>query len=189
MSKRVEAGLSKGHPLSLTGYSVAVCSGGGMLVEMAGSVAKNPDRQEDFRWAFSNEADLLDFLCEVHEGNAPGRVEVTLHAQAESEPVNRAVFDVLVERRRQVEVEKLGPAHDDDEHPNGQLADAAGCYIAGAAANWPWNIKWWKPKSRRRDLVRAAALLIAEIERLDRADADEDNFTEGFFAEPVESAS
>lgn len=36
---------------------------------------------------------------------------------------------------------------------------------------WPksWAPSWWKPKNRRRDLVRAAALLIAEIERLDRA--------------------
>lgn len=36
---------------------------------------------------------------------------------------------------------------------------------------WPkgWSWQWWKPKDPRRDLVRAAALLIAEIERLDRA--------------------
>ena len=36
---------------------------------------------------------------------------------------------------------------------------------------WPtsWHPDWWKPKNPRRDLVRAAALLIAEIERLDRA--------------------
>jgi hypothetical protein len=27
---------------------------------------------------------------------------------------------------------------------------------------------WWKPKEPRRDLVRAAALIIAEIEKLDR---------------------
>ncbi|MBI3096387.1 MAG: hypothetical protein HYY97_16075 [Rhodocyclales bacterium] len=37
--------------------------------------------------------------------------------------------------------------------------------------SWPssWAGWWWKPKDRRRDLVRAAALIIAEIERLDRA--------------------
>lgn len=36
---------------------------------------------------------------------------------------------------------------------------------------WPlsWHGGAWKPKDRRRDLVRAAALLIAEIERIDRA--------------------
>lgn len=35
---------------------------------------------------------------------------------------------------------------------------------------WPWYGQWWKPKDRRRDLVRAAALIVAEIERLDRAE-------------------
>jgi len=34
---------------------------------------------------------------------------------------------------------------------------------------WPWAEKWWKPKNERRDLVKAAALILAEIERLDRA--------------------
>lgn len=34
---------------------------------------------------------------------------------------------------------------------------------------WPWEALWWKPKERRRNLIRAAALIIAEIERLDRA--------------------
>jgi hypothetical protein len=34
---------------------------------------------------------------------------------------------------------------------------------------WPWDRKWWKPTDRRRDLVKAAALILAEIERLDRA--------------------
>ena len=33
---------------------------------------------------------------------------------------------------------------------------------------WPWDSGWWKPKNRRHDLVRAAALVVAEIERLDR---------------------
>lgn len=33
---------------------------------------------------------------------------------------------------------------------------------------WPWQGQWWKPKDRRRDLVRAGALIVAEIERLDR---------------------
>lgn len=39
--------------------------------------------------------------------------------------------------------------------------------------NWPssWHGAAYKPKARRQDLVRAAALLVAEIERLDRAHA------------------
>lgn len=32
-----------------------------------------------------------------------------------------------------------------------------------------WSSGWWKPSSRRRDLVKAGALILAEIERLDRA--------------------
>ena len=34
---------------------------------------------------------------------------------------------------------------------------------------WPWDADWWKPKDPRRDLVRAGALIVAEIERLDRS--------------------
>jgi len=39
---------------------------------------------------------------------------------------------------------------------------------------WPkgWSWEWWKPKDPRRDLVRAAALIIADIERLDRLAED-----------------
>lgn len=33
---------------------------------------------------------------------------------------------------------------------------------------WPWEAQWWKCAHPRRTLVKAAALLIAEIERLDR---------------------
>ena len=36
---------------------------------------------------------------------------------------------------------------------------------------WPWEKEWWKPKDTRRNLVIAAALILAEIDRLDRADA------------------
>lgn len=37
---------------------------------------------------------------------------------------------------------------------------------------WPdsWDARWWKPTGdRRRDLIKAGALIVAEIERLDRA--------------------
>jgi hypothetical protein len=33
---------------------------------------------------------------------------------------------------------------------------------------WPWESTAWKPKGTRADLVRAGALILAEIERLDR---------------------
>lgn len=90
-----------------------------------------------------------------------------------------ALEDIAAERRRQIEVEGWSSGHD-DTHPNGELALAAGCYALHAAGSgkeylpmiwsaWPWHKGWWKPKNKRRDLVRAGALIVAEIERLDRA--------------------
>lgn len=89
--------------------------------------------------------------------------------------------DVLAERVRQVEEEGWTPEHDDG-HADGEIAKAAACYaefaampetgrttFSGVPLAWPWDWKWWKPKTRRRDLVRAAALIVAEIERGDRA--------------------
>lgn len=85
----------------------------------------------------------------------------------------QAALDVLAERRRQVEEEGWTAACD-DEHAQGQLARAAACYAVPALVHelpwlWPWDRKWWKPTDRRRDLVKAAALLLSDIERIDRA--------------------
>lgn len=88
-----------------------------------------------------------------------------------------AIADVLAERARQITAEGWTAAHDDG-HRDGELAIAASCYAnpasprwkGGVPGNWPWRNKWWKPKDRRSDLVRAGALIIAEIERLDRLD-------------------
>lgn len=32
-----------------------------------------------------------------------------------------------------------------------------------------WDMQWWKPGSPRRNLVKSGALILAEIERIDRA--------------------
>ena len=49
---------------------------------------------------------------------------------------------------------------------------ATGQFLAmrddGAPLGWPWEPSWWKPKGARRDLVRAAALCLAEIDRIKR---------------------
>ncbi|TIM24745.1 MAG: hypothetical protein E5Y74_00680 [Mesorhizobium sp.] len=93
--------------------------------------------------------------------------------------VNRAIRDIAIERQRQIDAEGWTPAHD-DMHSGGEMVHAAACYAMEAAAHegerdprnppetWPWSAQWWKPKNRRHDLVRAAALIAAEIERLDR---------------------
>lgn len=101
----------------------------------------------------------------------------------EAESHSRAARDVLAERERQQSAEGWTPEHD-DEHTDRSLAFAAASYAYNAAIShegriwntalpptiWPqsWGADAWKPKSRRRDLIRAAALMIAEIERLDR---------------------
>ena len=98
-------------------------------------------------------------------------------AELESHTVTAAAADVLAERKRQVTAEGWTPGHD-DEYEHGELADAAGCYAlsselfdcAGEPPRpWPWPDEWWKPTNRRRDLVKAGALILAEIERLDRS--------------------
>lgn len=87
--------------------------------------------------------------------------------------MTKAAEDVLAERRRQVEQEGWTTSHD-DQHTDGSLAQAAACYAWPWHRSyeppllWPWALHWWKPKDRRSDLVRAGALIIAEIERLDR---------------------
>lgn len=95
--------------------------------------------------------------------------------------LSQAARDVLAERQRQVEQEGWTPEHD-DEHDEGELGMAAACYAMEGASNltlsgdegeppefWPWDGEWWKPSPEpRRNLVKAAALILAEIERLDR---------------------
>jgi hypothetical protein len=88
---------------------------------------------------------------------------------------SNAAHDVLAERQRQVSVEGYAPENDDG-YSNNELQRAAMCYLMVPAsdasiphAQWPWAFKWWKPATYRRNLVKAGALILAEIERLDRA--------------------
>lgn len=101
--------------------------------------------------------------------------------------LSESEIDVLFERRRQIIVEKFDAAHDDEEHPPGDLERAAAVYalydlgVPGSmpveAFNgnrmWPWDWQWLKPKTHRRNLVRATALLLAAIDKIDREAAKE----------------
>lgn len=114
--------------------------------------------------------------------------------------IARVIEDVRAERVRQVSGEGWSREHD-DEHRDGELAQAAAVYAvlggtagdiraalirevveslaqrrfpglmlaASVRALWPFSWHWFRPRNPRHDLVRAAALLVAEIERLDRA--------------------
>lgn len=106
------------------------------------------------------------------------------------------IDEIASERKRQVEAEGYDAAHD-DSHDKGELVLAACCYAAPDRVYvkddrasgfffvdpWPWELHYDKRRydgnmvmpnyrnssSRRRKLlVKAAALIVAEIERLDR---------------------
>ena len=88
--------------------------------------------------------------------------------------LNSAARDVIAERQRQVSDEGFS-LYRDDQYVNGELAEAASVYasLAGKprcrSTAWPRVVGEFKPSAdRRRDLVKAAALLLAEIERVDR---------------------
>lgn len=94
---------------------------------------------------------------------------------------------VFAERKRQIRAEGWTSEHD-DEHTQGQLAAAAGCYATppekrstvtsmtvweNYPLDWPWDSKWWKPSPDRiRELAKAGALYLAEADRLKRAGAE-----------------
>ena len=112
--------------------------------------------------------------------------ETALSAEKEK-PLAPVILEIANERLRQISVEGWTTEHD-EKHSSGELAGAAGCYAKHVNARqwcfknnpddyqcepepsgWPWAAEWWKPKNPRSDLIRAAALIVAELERLDRA--------------------
>ena len=104
---------------------------------------------------------------------------------------------IAAERKRQMEAEGWTSEHD-DQHTLGELAAAGACYalletrwrdssilhFGGLIRSilWPWEDQWFKPAQfdlddrtplvfRRKaikNLVRAGALIAAEIDRLER---------------------
>lgn len=95
------------------------------------------------------------------------------------------------ERQRQISVEGYKPEDDIEGNRDRQLARGAQAYLAQYVARswildvsdrdggnlyqneeapdcWPddWDLTWWKPKGKIEDLVRAGALIAAELDRL-----------------------
>jgi len=106
-------------------------------------------------------------------------VERELAAYKEFAPAwSPAVSAILYERIRQITVEGFNADHD-AKHREGELAKVAGYYALACAwpherdigrgtvpSYFPWDRSWWKPKSKMRNLERAAALIIAELDRM-----------------------
>lgn len=107
-------------------------------------------------------------------------------------PLPSSIELIRMERERQITKEGRDAEHD-DEHTGGELALAAACYAAhnrGASYDpmdifelgdfieyrfsslWPWTPKYDKRKKHpyKRRLVIAGALIVAELDRLQRAE-------------------
>ena len=100
-----------------------------------------------------------------NQGEVPGQVHLKFFASA------------IIER--EVNPEEFKQMRD-DQYTDCQLAAAAASYavcgkdpkalkLMGVTA-WPWRDYWWKPETYRRNLEKAGALILAEIERIDRHD-------------------
>ncbi|MGI0568494.1 hypothetical protein [Pseudomonas aeruginosa] len=112
-------------------------------------------------------------ILDAHNYAKDAEALMALLAAAPGKEVPQAWLDVQAERRRQVEAEGWTPEHD-DLYCAAELPRAAAAYILNGAndeapAIWPFSAKWWKPRDARSNYVRASALILAEIERLDRA--------------------
>ncbi len=89
---------------------------------------------------------------------------------------------IAEERQRQIDQEGWTAEHD-DQHGNAELLEAAIAYVATAIPRsvrnirpsfwWPvdWDLRYFKPKDSIANLVKAGALIAAEIDRLQRLDA------------------
>ncbi len=123
---------------------------------------------------------VADLRAEMH-----ALTDATSAADTKNAVQSQAARDVLAERRRQIEAEGYYREHD-DEHVNEEIAAFAAYYaMPPGVREWPaaetgyadtfgeaivpngWTPS--PPGDRRRELVKAGALVLAEIERLDRA--------------------
>lgn len=119
-------------------------------------------------------------LAAFQAGRRQGVSDISGH------PLGAAGVELIaVERQRQLDVEGFDTSHD-DKHSGGELSAAASAYtllacdiMAGTPypqavlerleRAWPWEECWWKPSPDPiRNLIKAGALLAADIDRLHR---------------------
>lgn len=94
--------------------------------------------------------------------------------------ITYGLVDVATERARQIHIEGFD-AENDALYTNNELVDAAITYATpdemrmkfpgGVPMTWPWDPEWFKPgdgskEGRLRELTKAGALIVAEIDRL-----------------------
>ena len=97
------------------------------------------------------------------------------HAAPAVDALSQAARDVLAERQRQISAEGYEPEAD-AMYESGELARAAATYALLATGdegwrvedNWPWGMSTLKRAEPRRMLEKAGALILADMERIDR---------------------
>jgi hypothetical protein len=93
------------------------------------------------------------------------------------------IYERIAERRQKQIAKGYDAAHD-DQHANGEIAMSAAAYCQSAAKPklyqkkpgaaftfpmcWPWKPAEFNPKNSKEDLIDAAAMIVAEYERLER---------------------
>lgn len=124
------------------------------------------------------------------------------HTTRKDTPNSPGAEAIKNERYRQITVEGWSADHDDEQW-DGEIAGAAASYAHLAARqegsglyeaeatsppsqDWRWPAKWWKPSPDPvRNLVKAGALIAAEIDRLLRERNRKDAIV-GRSVEPME---
>lgn len=130
------------------------------------------------RWQQSTDPENVESVRMLVDVKTPATDAFLAEVRAQGvKSLSNAVQSVISERQRQQSVEGWTPEHD-DEHTEGEMAEAAACYAMFANNQgfsvpglWPWAREWWKQSGQRRDLVKAGALILAEIERIDRQES------------------
>ena len=133
---------------------------------------------------------MIRKICDSTKHTDP--LKAIMWTLREGEPMT-GIERIEAERQRQINDKGWTPEHD-DEHPLGELSQAAACYadIAGALMHgakvgdikdyycdctgpnpqWPFEDAAWKPSQDPvRNLAKAGALIAAEIDRLSRQNA------------------
>ncbi|MFG8855882.1 hypothetical protein ACEPWY_26095 [Pseudomonas aeruginosa] len=146
--------------------------------DVARALGLRPNEERGFAWSYLLAS--IKSCVKAAEDTAQAQhcvPELLVRAEdfVSGKEVPQAWLDVQAERRRQITAEGWTPDHD-DLYCAAELPRAAAAYILSGAndeapAIWPFSAKWWKPRDARANYMRAGALILAEIERLDRAAA------------------
>lgn len=178
----------------------SLCNGARRLIQASKSLGKIKGDKTLFELSPTKDAECCAAWFEFNAALSQTRDALAPAPIARADQVNLVHLGVLLiaeERRWQVEKHGWTAAHD-DKHDRGQMLAAAMCYASVPllrltfkpnnaeseitevmATKWPWDEQWWKPsRDPVSNLVKAGALIAAEIDRLTRAELDPRRFLE-----------